>query len=324
MLAQRTSPNAGPASISAQIIHQEKQWFEVSAAEALASSQPRILPSRWVGHAEASVEHQAVIAADHHVIGIALRAVDDVTIFAARRLVQSGPLPAGSVRVNEPGVPLRGIFSGSYDTLHLRIPNTMLAQYTPEQAEDGFCRRRVASIHTGRPVVDPVIVRLAWALNRAEELGGSYGRSYADGISLAITARMLGTTEDYSPKNPRVSALCKWRLKRATEFMSAHLSEPISLTDIAAAAGLSRMHFAAQFRAATGLRPHEYLLQRRIERARYLLLTSRLPLIEIAFEVGFKTQAHFTTVFSRIVGEAPNAWRQHSRCSAAVTMPRAA
>jgi len=72
------------------------------------------------------------------------------------------------------------------------------------------------------------------------------------------------------------------------------------------------MHFAAQFRAATGQRPHDYLLQLRIERARELLLTSRLPLVEIAFEVGFKTQAHFTTVFARFVGETPNAWRQRN------------
>jgi AraC-like DNA-binding protein len=95
--------------------------------------------------------------------------------------------------------------------------------------------------------------------------------------------------------------------------MEANLAEPISLADIASAAGLSRMHFAAQFRAATGLRPHEYLLQRRIERAQELLLNSRLPLVEIAFDVGFKTQAHFTTVFARFVNETPNSWRQRNR-----------
>jgi AraC-like DNA-binding protein len=94
--------------------------------------------------------------------------------------------------------------------------------------------------------------------------------------------------------------------------MTANLAEPICLADIAAATGLSRMHFAAQFRVATGLRPHEYLLQRRIEHAQALLLTSRLPLVEIALEVGFKTQAHFTTVFARLVGETPNVWRQRN------------
>jgi AraC-like DNA-binding protein len=78
------------------------------------------------------------------------------------------------------------------------------------------------------------------------------------------------------------------------------------------------MHFAAQFKAATGIRPHEYLLRRRIERAKELLAGSHTPLVEIALEVGFKTQAHFTTVFARIVGETPNAWRRehNPRCGA--------
>ena len=166
---------------------------------------------------------------------------------------------------------------------------------------------------TDRPIVDPVIERLARALNHAENLGGPFGQSYADGISLAITANC---SAELPTAHRHIVRACqdfaKWRLKRATEYMAAHLAEPISLADIAGATGLSRMHFAAQFRAATGLRPHEYLLQRRIERARELLLTSRLPLVEIAFEVGFKTQAHFTTVFARFVGETPNVWRQRN------------
>ena len=158
-----------------------------------------------------------------------------------------------------------------------------------------------------------MIEQLARALIHAEELGGASGQSYADGIGLAITARLLGGIPDSTPADRgQVSGLSKWRLKRATEYMTANLAEPICLADIAAATGLSRMHFAAQFRVATGLRPHEYLLQRRIEHAQALLLTSRLPLVEIALEVGFKTQAHFTTVFARLVGETPNVWRQRN------------
>jgi AraC family transcriptional regulator len=104
--------------------------------------------------------------------------------------------------------------------------------------------------------------------------------------------------------------LPKWRLKRAVDYMAAHLGEPIGLTEIAASTGLTRMHFAAQFRVSTGLRPHEYLIRRRLERAQDLLSTSHIPLIEIALEVGFTTQAHFTTVFKRNVGESPGAWRR--------------
>ena len=106
--------------------------------------------------------------------------------------------------------------------------------------------------------------------------------------------------------------------------MAANLENPISLADVAAATGLSRMHFAAQFRVATGLRPHEYLLQRRIERAQELLLASRKPLVEIALDVGFKTQAHFTTVFARLVGETPNVWRQRNERGLSSTIRQAA
>jgi AraC-like DNA-binding protein len=70
------------------------------------------------------------------------------------------------------------------------------------------------------------------------------------------------------------------------------------------------MHFAAQFRAATGLRPHEYLLRRRIERAQEMLLGTGMAVVDIALSVGFQTQSHFTSVFTRYVGKPPHAWRQ--------------
>jgi AraC family transcriptional regulator len=293
-----------------QIIHRERKWFEGAAGGAINIGGSRISASRWVGHAAEPCEQESEIEADCHVIGVALRPKMDVTLFAAGKLINTGHLPRGSMRVNEPGLPMRGIFRGPYDVLHLHVPNAVVVEYA--SSESGHARS--APLIAERPTVDPVIERLARSLIHAEELGGAFGQSYADGISLAITAQLFGGRPgEASARRPRVSGLSKWRLKRATEYMEANLAEPISLAEIAAAAGLSRMHFAAQFRVATGLRPHEYLLQRRIERAQELLLNSRLPLVEIALEVGFKAQAHFTTVFARFVNETPNAWRQRNR-----------
>jgi AraC family transcriptional regulator len=290
------------------IIHRECKWFERPADGAVGGS--RISASRWVGHAADPYEQESEIEADCHVIGVALRPMTDVTLFAAGKLISTGRLPRGSMRVNPPGLPRRGIFRGAYDVLHLHVPNAIIVEYASSLWGDAGS----APLITERPTVDPVIERLAGALIHAEQLGGAFGQSYVDGISLAITAQLFGGGPgEGSARRPRVSGLSKWRLKRATEYMDAYLAEPISLADIAAAAGLSRMHFAAQFRAATGLRPHEYLLQRRIERARELLLNSRLPLVQIALDVGFKTQAHFTTVFVRFVNETPNAWRHRNR-----------
>jgi AraC family transcriptional regulator len=108
----------------------------------------------------------------------------------------------------------------------------------------------------------------------------------------------------------RRTPLQKWRMKRVVDYVGAHLSHRITLADMSAAAGLTRMHFAAQFRAATGMRPHDYILQRRIDRAQELLRDPKLALVDVALSVGFQTQAHFTTVFKRFAGETPNRWRR--------------
>jgi AraC family transcriptional regulator len=302
-----------PGDPVAEIIRRERTWFDVSGGGVVALPRTRISASRWVGSAPKGYQQEAELEPDCHVIGIALQAMADVTVFAGHKLIQTGRLPQGSMRVNEPGQKMRGTFHGAYDVLHLHVPNSIIAEYA-----DSECgRRRATPLIADHPVVDRVIERLAGYLLHAEELGGVFGQSYADGISLAITAHLFGGSSNPAPTDrPRVSSLSKWRLKRAKEYVAANLAEPISLADIAAATGLSRMHFAAQFRVATGLRPHDYLIQRRIERAQELLLSSQLPLVEVAFEVGFKSQAHFTTVFARSVGEPPNVWRQRNRRAA--------
>src|SRR6266446_3826450 len=127
----------------------------------------------------------------------------------------------------------------------------------------------------------------------------------------AMLARQpaLHSHGDLTPVRRRRAALPKWRLRRAVDYVDAHLGERVALADLANAVGLTSMHFAAQFRAATGIRPHEYLLRRRVERAQDLLSTSNATLVDVALSVGFQTQAHFTTVFKRFVGVTPHRWR---------------
>ncbi|MGO9933646.1 MAG: helix-turn-helix domain-containing protein [Steroidobacteraceae bacterium] len=97
---------------------------------------------------------------------------------------------------------------------------------------------------------------------------------------------------------------------RVLKYIDANIGEPITLANLAAAAGLSRMYFARQFRAATGIRPHDYVLRKRIERAQQMLAEKPAALVDIAMSVGFQTQAHFTTVFKKFVGNTPCQWRR--------------
>ncbi len=123
-------------------------------------------------------------------------------------------------------------------------------------------------------------------------------------------AAPISLIEGLPTASRRCTPLQKWRMKRVTDHVDAHLSRRITLADMATAAGLTRMHFAAQFRAASGMRPHDFVLQRRIERAQELLRDPELALVDVALSVGFQTQAHFTTVFKRFASQTPHRWRR--------------
>jgi AraC family transcriptional regulator len=169
---------------------------------------------------------------------------------------------------------------------------------------------------------DPVMRRLSDALAATEAAHDAHSAIMADALRLAILTRTFSRQASGAPAalDPAdgghaegtcrtVRSLQTWRLKRVLEYVDKNLAAKVTLQDMAAVAGLSRMHFAAQFRAAVGDRPHEYLLRRRIERAQELLKQAEVALVDIALTVGFQTQAHFTTVFKRFVGDTPYQWR---------------
>ena len=106
--------------------------------------------------------------------------------------------------------------------------------------------------------------------------------------------------------------LAPWRIKRAVDFIDKNLANPMQHAEVARAAGLSPMHFAAGFRSATGSSPQAYVRDRRIARAKAKLLSEELSIGAIAMDVGFRSQTHFITVFRRQTGYPPARWR---RCS---------
>lgn len=169
---------------------------------------------------------------------------------------------------------------------------------------------------------DTVIRSLSSALETVEL---EYDEPCAEALRRAIAARLAGLRPETrnavlggeAGDRRSIRPLQKWRLKRVIEYVDTNLSGKVSLLDLAAVAGLSRMHFASQFRVATGLRPHEFLLRRRIRRSEELLRRSPMAIVEIALAVGFQTQAHFTTVFKRFVGCTPREWRTANQLSTA-------
>jgi AraC family transcriptional regulator len=98
--------------------------------------------------------------------------------------------------------------------------------------------------------------------------------------------------------------------RQLAEFIDSQLAEAISLGQLASLCALSEYHFARMFRVSFGLPPHQYVLARRLSRARELLRASSQPLGEIALACGFASASHFTNRFRQALGGTPGEYRQ--------------
>jgi AraC family transcriptional regulator len=294
----------------------EVAWRALPSVCVTPPSEARIVAARWRSLEASTAEAEAETPADFHVMGIALRSMN-VRIASAGKTVLDGVVAAGTFNVTPPSVPAHGIFRGAYDVIHLFVPNTLIAE-----CDDNMLGHRARISYTGiEPGRDAIVEWLGRALLEANNVDSYSERMYVDSLSMAIVARLWSLARrTVADARPDVRALPRWRLRRAIDYVESRLAEPISLAEVASATGLTRMHFAAGFRAATGLRPHEYLLRRRIERSQEMLMTTDMTLVNVARAVGFQTQSHYSNVFRRFVGQPPRAWLQ-SQCGEKSTCP---
>jgi AraC family transcriptional regulator len=133
----------------------------------------------------------------------------------------------------------------------------------------------------------------------------------ADGWMLQAFAHMARVTNARDPVGAgRSGGLAPWQLRRATDFICAHLGGNISLEQLASVCDLSVSYFARGFKKGTGLPPHRWLVEMRLEKAKDLLLNTKTPLAEVAVGCGFVDQSHFTKMFFRATGNTPGSWRR--------------
>lgn len=111
---------------------------------------------------------------------------------------------------------------------------------------------------------------------------------------------------------PVVGALNSDQLRLLTEYIDAHLSEKPSIAHLAAMVNLSRFHFMRSFKLATGTPPHQFIITRRLQRAKELLLESDFSIASIAHETGFGTPVQLARAFRRIIGITPSEYRRNS------------
>jgi len=163
-------------------------------------------------------------------------------------------------------------------------------------------------------VRDTQLEYIGWALK--EEMGCDYpcGQLYLDSLAVAVSARLICSHSSKSVNLKRPDKrLSDRRLRQVFDYIEDNLTENISLGDLAAVVGLSVSHFKVLFREAVGISPHQYLIRRRVERAKNLLGEGKLSISQIATETGFAHQSHLAHHMHRVLGISPKALRETMR-----------
>ena len=188
------------------------------------------------------------------------------------------------------------------DTVEVRLPASLVRLAAEEMGRDPARAGLVSQCHAR----DEQVEHIGWAL-AAEQRGRSpNGLIYRESLGLALAAHLLAHYP--APASPAIAmprVLSRSELARVTEYIEAHLDQDVSLLRLARVCGVSASHLRALFKRSLGVPVHEYIIQRRVERARALLLRGELPASQIALDAGFSHQSHMARCMRRVLGVTP-------------------
>jgi AraC family transcriptional regulator len=222
------------------------------------------------------------------------------------------PPPAGSILMVPAGSPAQYRWGDHSDSLHVFLDPEVVAQVAAEAFDLDPARTSVLPLDG----LDLPQLRAAMlAVNEELTADAAGGRLAAESLANLLAVHLIRNASVPRPPARRTDgALSRGRLRAVVEYVEEHLDASLTLAQMAAAAHLSAFHFARQFRAATGLPPHQYVIARRVERAKELLQAGTdVSLADIALGAGFSDQSQFCRHFKRQVGVTPRQFGKSSR-----------
>lgn len=211
----------------------------------------------------------------------------------------------GSVCVIPSGHPFSIKLAGESEHLAILLdPSLVLRAAAESRASSG-----VEVVESSAPS-DPAISSVGLALLGELESESLGGRLYAESLANVLAVHLLRHYTTSGNGSRRLSGgLSGQKLQLVLNFIHANYGSDLTLSELAAVAGVSTFHFAREFRRTTGTPPHQYLLKFRIDRAKELLAESEMPLVEVGFRSGFSHQSHFTRLFRKLTGTTPHSYR---------------
>jgi AraC family transcriptional regulator len=189
----------------------------------------------------------------------------------------------------------------------LAIPAARITGWMQDNAAPGLSAHDLGPLHAAcfkNVLVEQLLDRL-W---QEQDHGSPAGRLFADAAVMTLWGELLRQAR--MPAKRWRGGLAPWQVRRCTDYLNDHACENVGLEELAALVGLSPFHFARAFKHSTGVPPHRYQLNLRIERAKTLLELTEKPVTEIAFDVGYESSQALARLFRREVGLSPSDYRR--------------
>ena len=261
-----------------------------------------------IAHWKHGALHDMVEPMTHHVIMTYPTGVQRLERRTGKS-VAAGTARSGVVTIIPAGSSARWDIPGAVDVIQLYLPHTTLERVAREaDAPDlGDLLER-----TGHPdaVTSGLLMTAAEALEGNAVLDALFRQRLADLLATRLLAEHTGVPTTFEPVT---GGLSPHALRRAIERLRSDSDADVSLAALAADARLSRFHFCRAFKESTGLSPHAWLRQRRLEQAMNMLRDTDASIESVARELGYASQTAFAAAFRRLTGETPSDWRRRMR-----------
>jgi AraC family transcriptional regulator len=224
------------------------------------------------------------------------------------------PPPAGTISLVPAGSPAHWRWSGRVETLLIFLDPKRIAQVAAETFDLDPARLAAPSLDAvNLPELRTVMETVDAELTVSNAGGPLVAESLANVLAVHLIRHTLAPRR---PERGRDGMLSRGRLRAVVEYIESHLDTSPTLAEIATVAHLSPCHFARQFKAATGLPPHQFVIARRVERAKELLQGGGdLSVSQVALRTGFVDQSHLSYHFKRLVGVTPSHFHILARSS---------
>ena len=160
------------------------------------------------------------------------------------------------------------------------------------------------------PTTSRLLLSAADVLEGSEALDALFRQQLTELLATRLLAAHTGSPTTFQPV---MGGLSPTALRRAIERLRSDSDADVSLAALAADAGLSRFHFCRAFKQSTGLSPHAWLRQHRLEQAMTMLRDTDASVVSVAMALGYASQTAFAAAFRRLTGETPSDWRRRAR-----------